>query len=141
MPYLHLRICSVFGKGDHPYTLINTALDKLKKNEPLELTQCLQLWNFLYVKDMAHQIERLCTAIISRKAEPGVYLMASDDTRQLKSYMEEMKNVLNSSSDLLYGARNANNIVSLNPDVSKLKNAIGKLTNYTFSQALLDMQL
>lgn len=141
MPYLHLRICSVFGKGDHPHTLINTALDKLKRNEAVELTLCTQLWNFLYVKDMAYQIERLCTAILSGKAEPGIYLMASDDTRQLKSYMEEMKNVLNSSSNLLYGARNANNVVSLNPDVTKLKNAIGKLTNYSFSQALLDMQL
>jgi nucleoside-diphosphate-sugar epimerase len=141
MPYLHLRICSVFGKGDHQHTLISIALEKLKKNEPLELTQCTQFWNFLYVKDMAFQIERLCAAILSGTAEPGIFLMASDDTRQLKSYMEEMKKVLNSSSNLLYGARNANNVVSLNPDVTKLKTAIGKLTNYTFNQALLDMQL
>ena len=141
MQYLHLRICSVFGKGDHPHTLINAALDKLKRNESMELTQCTQLWNFLYVKDIAYQIERLCTAIISRNAEPGVYIMASDDTRQLKSYMEEMKNVLNSSSELLFGTHKTNSVVSLNPDVTKLKNAIGKITNYTFSQALLDMQL
>ena len=141
MPYLHLRICSVFGKGDHSYTLINTALDKLKRNESLELTRCTQLWNFLYVKDMAYQIERLCTAILSGTAEPGIYLMASDDTRQLKSYLVEMKNVLNSSSELLFGTHKTNSVVSLNPDVTKLKNAIGKITNYTFSQALLDMQL
>lgn len=141
IPYLHLRICSVFGKGDHSYTLINTALDKLKRNESLELTQCTQLWNFLYVKDIAYQIERLCTVVLSGTAEPGIYLMASDDTRQLKSYMVEMKNVLNSYSELLFGTHKTNSVVSLNPDVMKLKNAIGKITNYTFSQALLDMQL
>lgn len=140
MPYLHLRICSVFGKGDHPYTLIETAMSKMSKGEPIDLSECTQSWNFLYVKDMAYQIERLCEAVIKKKANPGIYLMASDDTRTLKSYMEEMKRVLQSSSELRYGAVQTKQVTSLNPDTTKLKMVIGKLNNYTFEQALLDMQ-
>ena len=140
MPYLHLRICSVFGNGDHPYTLIETAMSKMLKGEPIDLSECTQSWNFLYVKDMAYQIERLCEAVILKYANPGIYLMASDDTRPLKSYMEEMKRVLKSSSELRYGAVQTKQVTSLNPDTTKLKNVIGKLNNYTFKQALLDMQ-
>lgn len=140
MQYLHLRICSVFGKGDHPYTLIETAMSKMLKGEPIDLSECTQSWNFLYVKDMAYQIERICKAVIMKNANPGIYLMASDDTRPLKSYMEEMRRVLKSSSELRYGAVQTKKVTSLNPDTAKLKNVIGKLNNFTFEQALLDMQ-
>lgn len=140
LPYLHLRICSVFGKGDHPYTLISTAMSKMLKNEPVDLSECTQSWNFLYVKDIAYQIERLCEAVIMNETISGVYLMASDDTRPLKFYIEEMKRVLQSSSELRYGALHAKQVTSLNPDTAKLKNVIGKLNQYSFKQALLDMQ-
>lgn len=140
MPYLHLRICSVFGKGDHPYTLIEMAMRKMSIGEPIDLSECTQNWNFLYVKDMAYQIERLCEAVIKKNVNPGIYLMASDDTRQLKSYIEEMKRVLKSTSELRYGVLPTKQVTSLNPDTTKLKNAIGELNNYTFEQALLDMQ-
>lgn len=140
LPYLHLRIFSVFGDGDHPYTLIETAIAKMKANEKVDLSPCTQLWNFLYVKDMAYQIVALSEAVINGKAETGVYNMASDDTRELKSYVEELKQILCSTSELAFGAMQPPRLASINPDTTKLKNAIGKLNTYTFERAVLDMK-
>jgi len=140
LPYLHLRIFSVFGNGDHPYTLIETAINKMKRNQAVELSSCTQLWNFLYVKDMAYQIVALSQAVVEKRADAGVYNMASDDTRPLKSYLEEMKYVLGASSTLCFGAIQPQRLVSLCPDTTKLRKIIGTLNNYSFEQALLDMK-
>lgn len=138
--YLHLRIFSVFGMRDHEHTLIKTSIDKLQQNIPIDLSSCTQNWNFLYVKDAAKQIMLLCeyaTGNCSYQSE--IFNIASDDTRALKDYMLELKNVLNSSSKLNFGAVQPSQIVSLNPNINKLKMAINFVSSYTFADAIWEM--
>lgn len=138
--YMHLRIFSVFGLRDHEHTLIKTSIEKLQKNSPLDLSPCTQNWNFLYVKDAAKQIMLLCEhAVQSESYQSEVYNIASDDTRVLKEYMLELKNVLHSTSELKFGAVQPARIVSLNPNINKLKNAINFVSSYTFADAIREM--
>ena len=133
--YLHLRIFSVYGENDHPWAMISSCTSKMLNNEDVELSACQQLWNFLYVKDCAKQITLLSEwAYGNMESGYEVFNLASEDTRILKSYIEEMYSLTGSASQLLYGKVVPKNLVSLNPDITKLKNAIGFVADYSFAQ-------
>lgn len=133
--YLHLRIFSVYGENDHPWAMISSCTSKMLNNEEVELSACQQLWNFLYVKDCAKQIVLLSEWAYRDMIKPHeVFNLASEDTRMLKSYIEEMYSLTRSASQLLYGKVVPKNLVSLNPDITKLKNAIGFVADYSFAQ-------
>lgn len=133
--YLHLRIFSVYGENDHPWAMISSCTTKMLNNEDVELSACQQLWNFLYVRDCAKQITLLSEwayGYMEKCCE--VYNLASKDTRILKSYIEDMHRLTGSSSKLHYGKIVPINLVSLNPDITKLKNTIGFVEDYSFAQ-------
>lgn len=118
--YIHLRIFSVFGEHDHHWTLIMSTLDKMQKNEPIDLSSCTQNWNFIYVKDAVRIISILCEKAVADPAfQHEIYNVASDDTRQLKEFVERMKTLSDSSSELKYGSIVPIYQVSLQPDITK----------------------
>lgn len=133
--YLHLRIFSVYGENDHPWAMISSCTSKMLNNEDVELSACQQHWNFLYVKDCAKQITLLSEwAYGNMEKSHEVFNLASEDTRLLKSYIEEMYALTGSASKLLYGKVVPTNLVSLNPNITKLKNTIGFVADYSFAQ-------
>lgn len=124
--YIHLRIFSIFGENDHPWTLVMSAIDKMLKNEQVDLSPCTQNWNFVYVKDAVKIITKLCDNAISTNGfTHEVYNIASRDSRILKDFVEEMKAITKSKSVLNYGAITPSNLVSLQPDISKMESASG----------------
>jgi UDP-glucose 4-epimerase len=137
LKYLHLRIFSTFGENDRPWTLIMSAIDKMLKNEPLQLSAGTQNWNYLYVTDCARQIFMLCEYLINKSNFiSGVYHIASKDTRPLKDFIEEMRWVLNSTSKLHYGSVIPAKQVSLNPSVAKTERAIKFINEVSFAEAI-----
>lgn len=137
LKYLHLRIFSVFGENDRPWTLIMTIIDKMLNNEPIELTSCQQKWNFLYSMDCAKQIFYLSKFVhCNSDFKNEIYNIASKDTRQLWEFIEEVKSILHSNSDLIYGSIIPPYIVSLDPDVNKTEQTIGFISDFTFNVAI-----
>jgi nucleoside-diphosphate-sugar epimerase len=137
LKYLHLRIFSIFGENDRPWTLILSAIDKMRKNEIVELSSCTQKWNYLYVADCVKQIFLLCKYVLNcPDFKSGVYHIASKDTRPLKDYLEEMKSVLCSNSVLNYGTHIPSKQVSLNPSVAKTEGTIGFISEVSFAEAI-----
>lgn len=140
LKYLHLRIFSVFGENDHSWTLISSVLYKMLRNEDIDLTSCLQLWNYLYVKDAARQIYLLSKyALQQDNYISEVFNIASNDTRPLKSFIMEMYALTGSKSMLNYGAVPSASLVSLNPCMDKTKQAIGFIADYSFGEAIGNM--
>lgn len=136
LKYLHLRIFSTFGEGDHPYTLFMNAVSKMLYNEPLDLSPCTQNWNFLYARDAVKQIYYICEKAVNDDSfKHEVFNLASEDTRILKDYVERLKVLLHSESQLNYGVFNPEHLVTLNPNISKLKNYIGYVASYGFDEA------
>lgn len=135
--YLHLRIFSTYGEKDHDRTLVMSALDKMLAHQPIELTECSQKWNFLYVKDAVQQIAALCNyAVNSTEFQHEVYNIASEDTRELKSFVEEMRSLTRTTAPCLYGAVAVSAPVSLQPDISKMQKAIGRCTFLPFAEGI-----
>ena len=135
--YLHLRIFSLFGEGDHPWTLVMSSLDKMLRNEAVDLSPCTQHWDFLYVKDAARQIASLCDdALTSKDFRSEVFNIASGDSRPLKDFVECMKALTGSESKLNYGAVTPQYVVSLQPDMSKTQAVVGRLCEYSFDDVI-----
>ncbi len=57
--YIHLRIFSAYGPGDHPWTLVESCLDAFTGNAALSLGACTQKWNFIYITDLAKAVRAL----------------------------------------------------------------------------------
>lgn len=135
--YIHLRIFSVYGPGDHDYTLVSTCLDKMEKNLAVDLSECTQKWNFLYVEDAGNVIYKTIESCIEKNTPSSIINIASKDTRQLKSFIEEMLEITNSKSCLNYGAKIPQNIVSLDPDIKILEGHIGNFDFTSFHDGIL----
>jgi len=135
--YIHLRIFSLFGENDHPWTLVISCIDKMLRNEQIDLSPCTQNWNFLYVKDAVRQIAGLCDhAVNSKDYKHEVYNIASKDTRVLKEFVKEMYSLTQSKSELHFGAVVPANVVSLNPDTLKTESAAGFISDHTFKDII-----
>lgn len=137
LKYLHLRIFSLYGEEDHPWTLVMSSLKKMVRNEPIDLSPCTQNWNFLYVKDAVKQIYLLCQyALRNTDYKAETFNIASKDTRVLRSFVEEMYNLSQSKSELNFGAIIPPNVVSLDPDTSKTEAATGFISDYVFKDII-----
>jgi nucleoside-diphosphate-sugar epimerase len=124
LKYIHLRIFSVYGENDHPYTLVMSLIQKMLKNEPMDLSPCTQNWNYIYSEDAAKLVVGLCNYANSEQGFVAeVYNIASDDTRLLKDFVERMKELTHSTSTLKYGAIAPANYVSLQPSINKTMKA------------------
>ena len=135
--YIHARIFSVYGPGDHPWSLVSTCLDTFLKGGRMELGACTQQWNFLHVRDAA----RALTGLLLAKVPAGVYNVAGEDTRPLKSYIEQMHRLCGEKGTYEYGKRppNAEGVVSLVPDIRKLKEAAGFAQEISFEDGIREM--
>ncbi|MBQ9420360.1 MAG: NAD(P)-dependent oxidoreductase [Lachnospiraceae bacterium] len=125
MRYVHLRLFSVYGPGDHEGSLVNSVIRKLQAGETVELGKCAQQWNYLYIDDAAEAIALMC-----EKFTGGIYNIGSSDIRPLRSYVEELASILEENagsskdlkSQLRFGVRpdNAEGPADLSPDITKL---------------------
>ena len=85
--YIHTRVFSVYGPGDHPWSLVESCMRTFKEGGIMELGACTQLWNYLYIDDAVNAIVKLLTG----DAPAGVYNVAGEDTRPLREYIETMR--------------------------------------------------
>ena len=135
MEYIHTRIFSVYGPGDHPWSLVQTCLSAWQKAETMKLGECTQQWNFLYIEDAAAAIISLLT-----EGKAGVYNIAGNDTRCLREYIEEMYALCGSRGAFVYGKRpqNAEGPADLMPDISKICVETGWHPVTTFSEGIYE---
>ena len=139
MRFIWTRIFSIYGKYDYPKTLIMSAIDKMKRNEPIEMILCTQLWDYLNVEDAAKAMKYFALT----DCQNGVYNIASGDYKPLKEFVEEIKSVLNSNSELRFGAvpYGVNGPINLTPDIKKIKNSLGWKAEIMFEDGIRKMTL
>lgn len=112
------RFFSLYGPADYAGTLVMSTLKKMIANEACDLTECIQIWDFLYIDDA---IDAFCKLIESEDAE-GIYNFGSGNSAPLKDYIEIMMAVTKSKSELHYGAvaYPETGMVNVNPCVDRL---------------------
>lgn len=132
--FIWTRIFSVYGIYDYQGTLVMSALDKMKRNEGIALTQCVQSWDFIYVEDLARSMYLLANT----SCMDGIYNIASGKSRQLKDFVIDMKDICKSKSELQFGAipYNSEGVISFEPVVDKLKQNLGWSCEVTFEEGI-----
>lgn len=128
------RIFSAYGKYDYPGTLLMTALQKMKRNERLDMTEGTQMWDYLAVEDVAGAM----IALLNSGADGGVYNIASGDRRPLREYMTDMKRILHSDSELNFGAvpYGSEGVISFEVDITKLTEDTGWKPQVSFEKGI-----
>ena len=134
--YVHMRIFSVFGSGDHETSLISTCIRNFKENKDVHIGECIQSWNYIYIKD-------LCEAVylLSKKDLQGefVFNVAGENNRILMDYVKDIKRLLDSSGDIVVEKKEAasEGLPFLNPNIEHLK-GIGFVESYGFEKGIKD---
>ncbi|KAF1680108.1 NAD(P)-dependent oxidoreductase [Veillonella sp. R32] len=127
------RFFSLYGPSDYEGTMIISVLKKMLINAPCDLTECKQIWDFLYIDDAVRALVKL----IEEDHPTGIYNFGSGESHDLKYYIEIMKKITESKSLLHYGVIEypETGMVNVNPSVRKL-NAIGWTPQISFENGI-----
>ncbi len=138
MEYIHARIFSVYGPGDHPWSLVNTCLDRFLRGEEIALGACTQMWNFLYIDDLVRAL--LCLLLHPGKLKYEIYNVAAGPaaTRPLRDYVEEMHALCGGGGTPRYGALppNAEGPANLIPDIRRIREETGWQSEISFAEGI-----
>ena len=131
--FIEPRFFSLYGVGDYENTLVMSAIDKMLKNQELNLTECKQTWNYLNIKDAVRGL-----TLLQETNNSGIYNFGSTDTRILKEYIDEIYYVTKSKSKINYGIipYPETGMVSINPSVEKLMNEINWYPEIEFNKGI-----
>jgi|InofroStandDraft_1065614.scaffolds.fasta_scaffold09065_2 Nucleoside-diphosphate-sugar epimerases len=136
MDYIHARIFSVYGPGDHPWSLVQSCLRTWKQGGEMKLGECTQWWNFLYIEDAAAALVSLL-----EKGRAGYYNVAGRDTRRLREFVEEMYELCKRQGSYVYGERpqNAEGLTDLLPDITKIHAETGWEPEIPFAEGIYEI--
>lgn len=138
LEYIHTRIFSVYGEGDHPWALVPSCIRAFCAGESVELSPCEQMWNFLHVNDAA----RALTAMLASPDTKGqtVYNVAGDDTRPLREFVEAIRAAAGEGTPL-YGERKnaAEAPIGLEPSIQRLQSATGWQPAVLFEEGIREL--
>lgn len=121
---IEARFFSIYGAGDFAGTMIMSSLKKMLCNAPCDFTQSIQMWDFLYVTDAA----AMTADLVEKKVTSGAYNIGSGESRPLRNYIEQMKEITHSTSQLNFGAipYYKDIVLHVQPNMEKTFAAIGK---------------
>ena len=121
--YFHLRFFSVYGYGDHPWSIISTLVRDLRQDKKVSLSACLHQWNFMYIEDAVQAVYELYRHG-RPDGEPCSYIVniAGSDIRPLRSFVEEIHEIVGYRGELEYGTfvQAKEGALSIRPDISRL---------------------
>lgn len=123
------RIFSVYGPNDNPNTMIRYALEKFLTGEVAKFSSGQQKWNYLFEDDVGVIFYLIgCKCLTSK-----VYCIASEDTRILRSFIEEIKTIVNDKAIVKFSDARGNGI---EPDISDLLRDIGSVPTTSFCEGI-----
>ncbi|MDR1547971.1 MAG: NAD(P)-dependent oxidoreductase [Hungatella sp.] len=138
MEYIHTRIFSVYGPGDHPWSLVESCLRAFGRGEYISLGECTQIWNFLYLDDCIRALILLMEQ--EKESVSGIYNVAGPEgeNRPLREYIRTMYEVLGFHGSYSCGRRapNAEGPANLIPDIKKLEKATGWQPLVSFQEGI-----
>lgn len=135
--YVHMRIFSVFGDGDHETSLISSCLNNFIENKDVHIGECRQSWNYIYVKDFCQAVYLLAKKDLGSRY---VFNVAGEKNRILMDYVNDMKEILKSKSNIIVEEQKVTGegLPFLNPNISALKQ-LGFEESYGFEGGIIDI--
>lgn len=129
------RFFSLYGSRYNEHTMIMSTLTKMLKNEPCDFTESIQMWDFMHIDDAVSAL----VLLLEKPCHDGVYNFGSGIARPLKDFILLMKQLTNSSSELFFDTIEYSDagMVSLQPDISKLRQEVNFVPQVIFQKGIL----
>lgn len=129
------RLLSAYGPGDKMRTMVMSCLDAAVHKKEIEFTKCEQVWDYVYVDDVADALLG-----IADKGVSGVkYTIASGQGRKLIDYISEIAEIANAPF-LLDGIGKKEyvdgQVMYLVGDISRLSLDTGFCPKVSFSEGI-----
>ena len=138
MQYVHMRIYSVYGQGDHSTSLIYTLINSIDSGKEVELSPCEQQWTYLEIRDCVAAVELLATSSLPSSA--AVFDIAGERLQPLKDFVNTICTISNNRIHVRFGIRpsNAEGPTDMDPDLSPIK-ALGFREKISFEKGILSL--
>jgi nucleoside-diphosphate-sugar epimerase len=101
---MNLRLEQVYGEHDDLFKFIPMAVDKLKRNEDLDMTFGEQQLDLLYIDDCVSAFLFLVDKFQDYPEQFTSFEIGTGKTIKLKDFIEQIKQELGSTSKINYGA-------------------------------------
>lgn len=129
------RLLSAYGPYDRSGTLVMSCIDACIQHKKLALSRAEQIWDYVYVDDVARALRLITEKGISKKK----YAIASGMGRPLKSYIQDIADVYR-YPELMNGIGKRpyadNEVMYLVGDVSELYEDMGMVFDTDFKKHL-----
>ncbi|MEK2645217.1 NAD-dependent epimerase/dehydratase family protein [Bdellovibrio sp. BCCA] len=118
-----LRLFSSYGPGDRPGSLMSILIQTLLKKEPMKLSECIQVWDYVHARD----IGRLIAMMAPEVKESGFYNLGGGQAQPIKNVVLKIASLIDPAAELQFGAipYGVNQNMHLEADISKLKRVYG----------------
>lgn len=122
------RIFSVYGCNDNEGTMVNYALNQFLSNEKAYFSSAENIWNYLYEEDAGKMFYLLGKLDV----DAGIYCIASEDNRMLKSYIKEIEKISGKENLCVFQTSALTKIINLEVSTEKMKKAIRYYSQISF---------
>jgi nucleoside-diphosphate-sugar epimerase len=134
LEYIWVRILSVYGINDNNDTLIKNFINSCKNNQPMKLSACTHIWDYLHEDDAGRAFFAL-----GENGESGkIYCLGSGVGRPLTEYLKTMKGMVNPDYIVKYGEipYNKKSVMYLCADISELTKDTGWKPEVSFEEGI-----
>ena len=132
--HIWTRILSIYGPYDGEKSMVISSLRKMIRGEDADFTKGEQKWDYLYSGDAAKALYLLSEKGIS----PKTYVLGSGEARELRSYIEIMKNLTGTSSKVNLGVipYGEKQVMHLEADLTELREDTGFEPEVRFEEGI-----
>ena len=132
--HIWVRILSVYGIYDNPFTMINYAIKELLSGREPEFTKCEQKWDYLFSEDAGRAFY-----LIGEKGKTNkIYCLGSGIARPLSDYVKTINKLLGKPENTGIGKKDyaPNQVMYLEADISELTADTGFKPSISFEEGL-----
>lgn len=132
--HIWTRILSAYGIYDNVNSMLVSTVLKSMSNQSLEFTRGEQIWDFLYLDDLANALY-----MIGQKGRDGaIYPLGSGKSRELKEYITVLCEKLGKMGEMKLGAipYSGKEVMHLEADISKVKADTGWEPQVDFEEGI-----
>ena len=128
------RILSAYGPNCSKRTVITYAVDTLLRGEKPILSDGRQVWDFIYISDVARALLACARSGVSDKT----YVIGYGKSKLLREFLEEARDILSPGQDMGFGERpyNADAVMHLECDISELTSDTGFVPDVDFKKGI-----
>ncbi|HBZ03555.1 MAG TPA: NAD(P)-dependent oxidoreductase [Lachnospiraceae bacterium] len=128
------RIVSCYGPGDNETTMVMSAVRTMLRNERMKFTPAEQIWDYIYVEDLA----KAFIALAEKGHNQKCYTIGSGEGRLLREYIYAIRDAIDPSLDVGIGEReyDQNQVMHLEADITELIADTGFVPEISFEEGI-----